>query len=207
MPYIDAIIFTKYVQDGDGDNVPAAIADVHAWAVANEEYLPWGAPYRYEDLTGRANVHQAILDNLAVFCAKLQVAVATATQFAGDSRIWTLGYWRRDDEGSILDHNWTDTLTAGERTQAVDYITANSAITAAQIQAAFDASDTRQQIAQKLRAFFKATPAAQLAEAQDEKTARDKRRCTARTKAGKPCRNYATYGTDPPRCASHGGRV
>lgn len=29
--------------------------------------------------------------------------------------------------------------------------------------------------------------------------------CTAITKAGKPCLNAATRGTDPPRCGPHGG--
>lgn len=32
-------------------------------------------------------------------------------------------------------------------------------------------------------------------------------RCTATTQAGNPCTNFATHGTDPPRCSSHGGRV
>ena len=30
-------------------------------------------------------------------------------------------------------------------------------------------------------------------------------RCTATTRAGRPCRAWAVKGTDPPRCASHGG--
>jgi hypothetical protein len=159
MPYIDAVIFTKYVKDGD-DNVPNAIADIYAWAIANDEYLPEGesgkGPFgRYEDLTGQANVHQCILDNLAVMCAKLEVTVNTATQFGADARIWTLGYRRLDDDGSVLFSNWGTTLTGAERTQAVNYVTNNSAITEAQIQAAFDASDTRREIATKLKAFFR----------------------------------------------------
>jgi len=32
-----------------------------------------------------------------------------------------------------------------------------------------------------------------------------RRHCTATTKAGRPCRAYAVDGTDPPRCAPHGG--
>ena len=87
--------------------------------------------------------------------AKLEVTVPTATQFAADSRIWTLGYWRRDDDGSVLSHNWDTPLTGAERAQAVTYVANNSAITLAQIQAAFDATDTRREIAQKLRAFFR----------------------------------------------------
>jgi hypothetical protein len=156
MPYIDAVIFTKYVKDGD-DNVPNAIADIYAWAIANGENLP-NEPScfgRYSDLTGQANVHQCILDNLAVMCAKLEVTVNTATQFAADARIWTLGYRRLDDDGSVLFSNWGTTLTGAERTQAVNYVTNNSAITEAQIQAAFDASDTRREIATKLKAFFR----------------------------------------------------
>ena len=34
-----------------------------------------------------------------------------------------------------------------------------------------------------------------------------RRRCGATTKAGKPCKNWATHGSDPPRCAPHGGGV
>jgi hypothetical protein len=32
-----------------------------------------------------------------------------------------------------------------------------------------------------------------------------KTRCTATTQAGRPCRAWAVAGTDPPRCAPHGG--
>lgn len=160
MPYIDAVIFTKWVQDDQSANVPNAIQDINVWARANDEYLPEGqsgiGPYfLYEDLTGQANVHQRILDNLAVFCAKLEVTASTAQQFAADARIWTLGYWRKDDEGAVLSSNWNEILTAAERQQAVDYVTANSAITAQQIQAAFDATDTRWKVGQKLTAFFR----------------------------------------------------
>ncbi len=31
------------------------------------------------------------------------------------------------------------------------------------------------------------------------------RRCTATCRSGAPCRAWAVRGTDPPRCASHGG--
>lgn len=160
MPYIDGIIFCRYVKDAQGENSPTAIQDINEWARANDEYLPRGrsgfGPYiYYEDLTAQANVHERILENLAIFCAKLEITVNTAQHFASDNRIWTLGYWRRDDEGAVLDHNWNETLTAGEREQAVDYVTANSNITAQQIQAAFDATDTRREIAQNLTAFFR----------------------------------------------------
>ena len=30
-------------------------------------------------------------------------------------------------------------------------------------------------------------------------------RCTATTRGGQPCRGWAVPGTDPPRCAPHGG--
>lgn len=155
MPYIEAYVFVKYVKDAEGTNVPNAISDIYAWAIANGEQLPDGPCGRYEDITGQANVHQRILDDLAVFVAKVEMTVPTAQHFASDPRIWTLGYWRRDDEGETLDHNWDETLTATERQQAVDYITSNSAITAAQLAAAFDADDTRAEIAQKLKAFFR----------------------------------------------------
>ena len=32
-----------------------------------------------------------------------------------------------------------------------------------------------------------------------------KQRCTALTAAGRPCQAWAVRGTDPPRCAAHGG--
>lgn len=32
-----------------------------------------------------------------------------------------------------------------------------------------------------------------------------KQRCTALTNAGRPCQAWAVRGTDPPRCAAHGG--
>ncbi len=160
MPYIDAVIFTKYIKDADGTNVPNAISDIYAWAIANDEYLPEGesgkGPFgRYEDLTGQANVHQRILDNLAVFCAKLEITVPTAQHFANDPRIWTLGYWRRDDEGAVLSHNWDEPLSVEDRQQAVNYITNNSNTTAGQLAAVFDADDTRADIAKKLKAFFR----------------------------------------------------
>ncbi len=160
MTYLDAVIFTKWTQDAEGHNVPNAISDIYAWAVANGEYLPEGhsgvGPFgRYQDLTGQANVHQRILNNLAVFVAKLEITVATAQHFAADPRIWTLGYWRRDDDGAVIAHNWDTILTTAERQQAAAYITANSAITAQQLATAFDATDTRREIAQKLKAFFR----------------------------------------------------
>jgi hypothetical protein len=160
MPYIDAVIFTKWVKDADDTNVPDAVSDIYAWAIANDEYLPEGesgkGPFgRYEDITGQANVHQRILDGLAVFAAKLEITVATAQQFASDNRFWTLGYRRYDDDGEILASNWDDVLTGQERQQAVNYITNNSNITAQRLGNRFDATDTRLEIAQKLKEFFR----------------------------------------------------
>jgi len=157
MPYIDCVILGKWVKHANGKNVPDAVYDIYAWAIANGEQLPDGVYGRYEDLTGQANVHQRILDNLAVFCAKLEITVPTAQHFANDPRFWVLGYWRRDDEGAVLDHNWNTTLTVAERQQAAGYVTANSNITAQQLAAAFDATDTRAEIANKLKAFFRET--------------------------------------------------
>jgi len=160
MPYIDAVIFSKWKQDADGNNVPDLIDEIYARAIANDEYLPEGestkGPFgRWEDLTGQANVHQRILDNLGVFVAKLEVTVATAQHFTGDPRIWTLGYRRFDDEGEQTFSNWNTTLTAQERQQAANYVTSNSNITAQQLAQKFDATDTRREIARKLKAFFR----------------------------------------------------
>jgi hypothetical protein len=37
-------------------------------------------------------------------------------------------------------------------------------------------------------------------------TARDRRRCTAATRAGEPCRRWAAWGDPGQRCPAHGGR-
>ena len=155
MPLIDAVIFTKYVKNAKDENVPNAISDIYAWAIANGEQLPDGVYGRYEDLTAQANVHQRILDNLAVFVAKLEITPATAQQFANDPRIWTLGYKRLNDEGEVTFSNWDTMLTVEERQQAGNYITSNSNISAQQIASKFDAGDTRLEIARKLKAFFR----------------------------------------------------
>lgn len=154
MPYIEAIIFTKYVKDGN-DNVPNAISDIYAWARANNQQLPDGSFGKYSDLTGAANVHTRILDNLAVFVAKLEITTVTAAQFASDPRIWTLGYKRFNDEGEQTFSNWNTALTADERNQAGDYVSANSKITKPQLAARFEATDTRREIAEKLKEFFR----------------------------------------------------
>ena len=159
MAYIDAVVFVKWVKDAEGLNEPAAIGDIFSWAVANDEYLPEGesgkGPFgRYEDLTGQANVHQRILDNLGVFAAKLEITTATAMHFVNDPRIWTLGYKRFNDKGEQTFSNWNTTLTVAERQKAVNYITNNSNITTQQLANKFDASDTRLEIARKLREFF-----------------------------------------------------
>ncbi len=160
MPYIEAVIFVKWVVDGRGVNNPSAISDIYAWAMANDEFLPGGVsgggPFgKYEDLTGQMNVKQRILDNLGVFVARLEITVATAAQFANDARIWTLGYKRFDDEGEQTFSNWNTPLSAAERQKAVNFITNNSNITTQQLSNKFNASDTRLEIANKLKEFFR----------------------------------------------------
>ena len=159
MPFIDAVIITRWAEDA-GVWSPDAVNDIFAWALANDEYLPGGrskvGPFgRYEDLTGQVDVRQQILDDLAVFVAKLEVTPATAQHFADDPRIFTLGYWQRDDEGNAMDDNWDTALTVEERQRAVNYITSNSKITAQQLANVFDATDTRKEIARKLKEFFR----------------------------------------------------
>jgi len=160
MPLIDAVVFLRWIPDANGNNVPDVVDEIFAWAIANDEYLPEGhsgiGPFgRYEDITGQDNVHQKILDNLGVFAANLQLTPTTAAQFAADPRLWTLGYRRLDDEGVVEFSNWNTTLTLAERQQAAAYITTHSAITIEQLAAAFDADDTRLEIARKLKAFFR----------------------------------------------------
>ncbi len=160
MPYIDAVIFAKWVKDGRGVNVPDAISDIYAWAIANDEFLPGGVsgdgPFgKYEDLTGQANIHQRILDNLGVFVAKLEITMVTAMKFAQDARIWTLGYKRFDDDGEQTFSNWNSSLYVAERQKAINFITNNSNITAQQISNKFNAFDTRLEIADKLKEFFR----------------------------------------------------
>ncbi len=160
MAYIDAVVFVKWVKDSEGSNVPVAFNDIFIWAAINDQYLPEGesgkGPFgRYEDMTGQANVHQRILDNLGVFAAKLEITTTTAMHFVNDSRIWTLGYRRFNDQGEQVFSNWSEKLTTAERQQAVNYITNNSNITAQQLAGKFDASDTRLEIARKLKEFFR----------------------------------------------------
>lgn len=157
MPYINALVFTHWVKDVDDTSVPNAISDIYAWAISNGENLPQEPACfgRWEDLTGQANVHQRILDNLAVSISKLEITVATAQHFANDARIWTLGYRRFDDDGEVVFSNWDMPLTTQERQQAANYVTNNSNITAQQLAGKFDADDTRLEIARKLKSFFR----------------------------------------------------
>lgn len=160
MPKVDAVVLVKWAQDTEGRNIPNALSDVFAWAIANGENLP-GEPTcfgRRADLTHQASglaMVQRILDNLAVFCARLEVTVVTAQQFAADPRIWTLGYRQLNDDGEVTFSNWNGPLSSEERQQAITYVTANSAITAQQLAAVFDVDDTRLEIAEKLKAFFR----------------------------------------------------
>lgn len=159
MPVIDAVIIARWV-DVDGNKHPDAIDDIYVWALANDEYLLGGrsgfGPFgKYQDLTGQVNVHQKVLDNLGIFIAKLEVTPVTAQQFANDPRIWTLGYWRRGDDGEPIADNWNTTLTVEDRQLAVSYITSNSKITAQQLANVFDVTDTRKEIARKLKEFFR----------------------------------------------------
>jgi hypothetical protein len=160
MPSIDAVIFVKWVKDGRGVNVPDAISDIYAWAMANDEFLPvgmsGGGPFgKYEDLTGQANINKRILDNLGVFAARLEITVATAAHFANDARIWTLGYKRFDDDGEQTFSNWNTALSNAERNKAINFITNNSDITVQQLSNKFNASDTRLEIANKLKELFR----------------------------------------------------
>jgi len=160
MPYIDAVIFSKWKQDADGNNVPDVIDEIYAWAIANDEYLPEGqsgkGPFgRWSDVCGQANVHQRILDDLAVFVGKLEITVNTAQHFANDARLFVLGYRRLDDEGNVLFSNWNEPLSSQERQKAAQYVTSHCRITAQQLAQAFDATDTRLEIARKLKAFFR----------------------------------------------------
>jgi hypothetical protein len=161
MPYVKAVIFTKWKDAGGYD--PDVIDDIYAWARANNEFLPetdskGNHPFgKYHDLTGqpRSKIGERILNDLNIFIAGIEITVATATQFASDPRIWTLGYRRFNDDGEQTFSNWDDPLTVAERQQAADYVTANSKITAAQLNAKFDATDTRREIATKLKEFFR----------------------------------------------------
>jgi hypothetical protein len=157
MPYIGAIVFTKWAENVPGKVRPDAIDDVFSWALSNGERLPndpdCGA--KFTDLTGQANTHTQILDNLAIFIGDLEITTATAAQFAADPRIWTLGYRRFNDDGEVTFSNWNEPLTVEERQQAGDYVSANSKITKAQLAARFDAEDTRRDVAEKLKEFFR----------------------------------------------------
>lgn len=159
MPYIDALIFTRWVKDAEGAKVPNAISDIFTWAMANDQeisHTPKTICYgKCMDVTAQKNIDQRILDNMALYVANLIVTVATAAHFANDPRIWTLGYKRFDDDGEVVFSNWDTPLTAQEQQQAAGYITSNSGISAQQLAKVFSASDTRLEIAKKLKAFFR----------------------------------------------------
>ena len=151
MPYIEAVVFTRWVQDADGNNVPDAVDDIYAWARSNNEQLPDGSFGKYEDITGQST--SRILAGLKVFAAKLTITVATAQHFASDNRFWTLGFKRFDDEGEQVDSNWDIRLSSTNRQAAITYIT-NHGYTLEQIASKFDTTDTRLVIAKKLKALF-----------------------------------------------------
>jgi len=133
-------------------NVPDAISDIYAWAIANGEQLPDGSFGKYEDLTGQSA--SRIFTGLKIFAARLQITNATAQHFKDDARFFTLGYKRLDDEtGDVLASNWDEPLDVTSRTRALTYLT-NHGYTVQQIAARFSALDTRREIAVKLKKLF-----------------------------------------------------
>lgn len=147
----NAMVFTRWVTDADGNNIPDAVDDIYAWAMANNSPLPDGSFGKYEDITGQPA--SRILAGLKVFAARLQISDATAQHFASDNRFFLLGYDRLDDEGNVIASNWNQPLDVASRTRALNYLI-NHGYTMQQITSRFSASDTRREIAQKLKALF-----------------------------------------------------
>lgn len=153
MPTVDAVVFTTWKHDANDNDVPNAIDDIFAWAVANNESLPLEPTVcgRYEDVTAILAPDIAIGK---VFACKLEITMATGAQFAADPRIFTLGRRIFDDDGNVTNSNWNTTLSGGERKQVLDWLE-NHGISRAQVSARFGGNDTRLEIAQKLKAYFK----------------------------------------------------
>lgn len=157
MPYVEAVIFTTRVTR-NGKGWPDAVADIDAWAIANDEFLPGGqsgiGPFRlYSDLTGIA---RADFTDGKVFIGQITITTATAQQFSADPRIFVLGRRIMDDEGNVTSSNWNTTkpLTVEERTQVLDWLE-DKGISREQVAARFNADDTRLEIANKLKVFFR----------------------------------------------------
>lgn len=153
--YVEAIIITKWVVDARGVAVPNVVNEMFLYAEAGEYTVPVGPKYgSYSCLAAGTGGHQKILNDLGVFVARILVAVPVAQHFAEDLRLFQLGYWVKDEEGDVVSHNWDTALPTEERTRVVNYITNNSKVTQAQLAAVFNATDTRREIAAKLRVFF-----------------------------------------------------
>lgn len=153
--YVEAVIITKWVIDSRGVAVPDVVNEIFLYAEAGEYTIPVGPKYgSYSCLATGTGGHQKIFEDLAVFVARILMAVPVAQHFADDLRLFQLGYWVKDEEGNVVSHNWNTILPTEERTRVVNYITNNSKVTQAQLAAMFNATDTRAEIADKLRAFF-----------------------------------------------------
>jgi len=154
MPYINAVVFTIFKHDANGNNVPDVIDEIFAWAIAADEYLPEGAsgvgPFgKYEDLTGQPSPSPG-----NAVAARLIITVPTAQQFASDGRIFTLGRKVLDGEGEVTDSNWDTTLTAAEILQVKTWWI-NRGYDWDKVKNNFSASDTRREIGVKIRAWLK----------------------------------------------------
>jgi len=150
---IEAVLFTTYAQSADGKWRPVVLHDIYSWARANNALMPDGETYgRYEDITGQPI---PALRPIKVFAAKVEVANATAQQFSDDPRLFILGYRRLSDDGlyTVEASNWNTTLTQDEIDRVVTYLL-NHGYTMEQITAHFSASDTRLEIARKLKELF-----------------------------------------------------
>lgn len=149
MPTVDAVVFTQFTETEEGFTY-GALDEIIGWGLDNVEFLPG---------TQTGGWWTEVNDNIApllgrISCVRLIVTVATAQQFAADSRIFTLGRRIFDDDGNVTNSNWNTTLSDGERKQVLDWLE-NHGISRAQVSARFGGSDTRLEIATKLKAYFK----------------------------------------------------
>lgn len=153
MPYVEATIIVPWIKDAVGF-LPDALDDISAWAIANDEYLPGGisgfGPFSlYEEINDNIT---PVLDGL--FVAKLTINQNTANQFAADARIHILSRKVFDEDGNETSSNRDAALTAGERTTILNWLEVKG-VDRAQVTARFDASDTRAEITNKLKAYFR----------------------------------------------------
>jgi hypothetical protein len=144
------VVFVKWQQVGGKWRVPV-LDEIGAWALANGEYLPGSRMgHFYRDLTAQAEPWAL---SVRVLAARLRATDATAQEFAGDNRLFVLGY-RRITGGRVVFNNWSEPLDGPNRQRVLTFLR-NQGYTLEQITARFTPADSRREIAWKLMGLFR----------------------------------------------------